>query len=70
VNDLSDIRRCTESLAVVLFWAAWELYPPNPDNPVAKMTPEEAFSKANSEQRRLARYQAARAMQHLGLVAP
>lgn len=55
----------SEGLAKVIFWAAWQLYPPGEDNPVSRMTMEEAWMKANGEQRRLARFQAEKAIEYL-----
>lgn len=59
-----------EEVAKAIHWAAFELYPPDSENPVARMTKDQCWAKTGYEQRRLARFQALRAREALGGVNP
>ncbi len=58
-------------VAISIYWAAFEIYPPNgnPDlgavNPVARMTREQAWEKTSKEHKQLCLFQAQRAIEKL-----
>lgn len=53
----------TDSVAMAIYWAAFEMYPPDARNPVSRVTKEQAWQKTSEEHRRLARFQAQRAVE-------
>ena len=60
-----------EKVAMSIYWAAFEMYPPNDDplygsvNPVSRMTCEQAWNKTSKEHKHLCLFQAQRAIEKL-----
>lgn len=57
------LEHITEKTARAIYWAAWEMYPPGPGNPVSGMNAYQAFEAASDEHRKLARFQAQKAIE-------
>ena len=61
--DPMRLEHITEKTARAIYWAAWEMYPAPPGNPVSGMNAYQAFEAASDEHRKLARFQAQRAIE-------
>lgn len=60
--------REVEAVARAIYWAAYETYPPGPENPVSRMTPGQAWDKSGKEQKFMSIMQAKAAIAALDAI--